>query len=87
MDSFVTKEDFLGVTCWLFFLINLVKLPIFIGLDMIRVDTLTFNAFMLPGIAIGALLGRWVLPRISSAWFKHFVMVFSILAAIKLILG
>ena len=83
----VTKQEFLGVTCWLFFLINLVKLPIFIGLDMVRPDTLKFNLFMIPGIAIGALVGRWILPRISNTWFNHFVMVFSILSAIKLIIS
>ena len=83
----LSKEAFLGVTCWLFFLINLTKLPIYISLDMVRIDTLKFNLMMVPGILVGAILGKWMLPKLSQKWFNKLVVIFAILSAIKLILG
>jgi uncharacterized membrane protein YfcA len=80
------KKAFLGTFAWLFLILNATKLPIFAGLGMITPASLWFDALMLPAIAVGAVAGRWALPRIPETLFARLVLILAAVAGLQLLL-
>ncbi len=80
------KNAFIGTGAWYFLIVNVAKLPIYGSLHMITAATLHFNLLMLPAIILGALAGKWILPRIPQRLFTSTVLVLAAVAAVKLIL-
>jgi uncharacterized membrane protein YfcA len=68
------KRDFIGTAAWFFFLVNVSKVPFFIGLGMITVETVTFDVALLPLVAMGAVGGLYLLPRIPRTAFDVLVL-------------
>ncbi len=79
------KNEFLGTFSWFFLIVNLTKVPLFAGLGMITWGSLALNGCLVPLIAFGALLGRWLLPRIPQRMFGLLVMLLAAVAALKLV--
>lgn len=81
------KMAFIGTAAVFFLLLNLFKVPFMIGLGLITADSFKFNLFLAPAVFGGALLGRWVLPRVSQEWFERIALALSAAAGIKLLFG
>jgi len=79
------KDEFVGTGAWFFLLVNLFKVPFSAQLGLITGQTLLFNVVLIPGIAVGLWSGRAVVARLSQRGFDSFVLVFAILAAVKLL--
>ena len=47
------KEEYVGTGAWFFFLVNLIKVPFSASLGLITLETLRYNAFLTPAIAVG----------------------------------
>lgn len=81
------KDQFVGTSAWFFLIINLVKLPFSAQLGVINSGSLAFNGVLLPAIAAGLFLGRAVVTRLPQKWFDTFVLLFAVVASIKLLLS
>ena len=81
------KMAFIGTAAVFFLLLNLFKVPFMVGLGLITVDSFSFNLALAPAVFTGALLGRWLLPRVSQAWFERLALALSAAAGLKLLLG
>ena len=68
----LARQAFVGTMSVYFFAINLVKLPFYTELDLIRPDTILLSAWLLPVIPIGVFLGRWLNRIMSDRIFYHF---------------
>ncbi|HUV38269.1 MAG TPA: sulfite exporter TauE/SafE family protein [Planctomycetota bacterium] len=79
------KLRFIGSIAWYFLLLNLFKVPFFVALDMISVDSLTFDAMVAPIILIGAGLGLFAPRLIPERPFRWVIMVLASAAAVKLL--
>jgi uncharacterized membrane protein YfcA len=75
------KHDFVATGAWFFFVVNLVKLPIYVGHGLIGRRSLLFDLALAPAVVVGALLGRVVLNRMPQAIFDKLVMVLTVGAA------
>lgn len=87
------KNQFIGTFAWYFFTINLLKLPLYylIGLikpqaPMLTPHGLLFDAITIPVIILGAFVGKIILPKIPLKLFEDIVLVLAALAAIKLVI-
>lgn len=76
---------FLGTSAWYFFVVNLVKVPLSIGLGLITRPTLVLTLVLSPAVAVGAVAGRAVVTRLSLATFEWAVLVVTLLASINLV--
>ena len=81
------KMAFVGTSAVFFLLLNLFKVPFMMGLGLITMDSFKFNLILAPAVLAGALLGRWVLPRVSQVWFERLALSLSAVAGLKLLLG
>jgi uncharacterized membrane protein YfcA len=79
------KSFYVGTTAWTFTLINLTKLPFYIGVGLIRSDILLFDLVLIWLIPIGSFLGKWMHDRISEQHFNRVIMVFVLVAGFQLI--
>ncbi len=81
------KMAFVGTAAVFFLLLNLFKVPFMIGLGLITTDSFSFNLALAPAVLAGALLGRWLLPRVPQIWFERTALALSAAAGLKLLLG
>jgi uncharacterized membrane protein YfcA len=81
------KHEFIGTAAWFFFLVNLSKLLPFIGLGMITSVTIGFDLLLVPMVALGALAGLYLLPRIPQRAFDVLVLTLAGVAALHMIVA
>jgi uncharacterized membrane protein YfcA len=88
------KAQFMGTTAWFFMLVNLAKLPVFLGLSVanpanpiVSVHTALTDVALCPFIVAGAVAGRWVLPLLSQRLFDTLVLSLAAIAAVRLLVG
>lgn len=79
-------KSFLGTAAWFFAIINLSKVPISIGLGIITTNTLLLVLMLVPGVIVGAFIGRLIAARINQKTFEWVVIIFTIIGAIYLLL-
>jgi uncharacterized membrane protein YfcA len=81
----VPKQEFIGTGAWFFLLVNLIKVPFYLQLGMISSESLVFNAWTIPLIALGAYAGIKLLPLIPQIYFQRLVLLLGAAGAIKLL--
>jgi len=79
------KLEFLGTGAAFFLLINWIKVPFIAQLGLINGPSLMLNLWLLPAVAIGALLGRPVVQRVNQQAFENLALVFAAAATVKLL--
>lgn len=67
------KWRFIGTGAWFFFAVNALKLPISVGLGIVRVDTVALWATVAPVVLLGTWLGRIVIKRVDQKLFETLV--------------
>lgn len=79
-------KAFLGTAAWFFAVINLVKVPIMAGLGLFVPEVLTLALLMVPGVIVGAIIGRWIASRIKQQAFNYAILIATALGAAYLLL-
>ncbi len=77
---------FLGTTTWLFFLINVTKVPLSLGLGLLTWDGARIALLVAPFVVVGAWLGRELIRRIQQRQFEWLVLASTALAGLNLLL-
>jgi uncharacterized membrane protein YfcA len=81
------KNSFIGTGAWFFLIINLSKFPLHIFVwKTINWQTLKLDFILLPGIALGAFLGVWLVKKIPEKPYRAFVIVVTALSAFLLLI-
>jgi uncharacterized protein len=81
------KNNFIGTTAWFFLIINLTKFPLHIFIwDTIKWNTLKLDLMLLPGIALGAFLGIWLVKKIPDKTYRTFVIIVTSISALLLLI-
>ena len=79
------KNAFIGTAAWFFLIVNLLKVPLqVIFWKNISMATLTFDAIMVPAIAVGAAIGIIAAGKIPEKAYRVFVMVMTGVAGVLL---
>ena len=71
----VSQRAFLGTVAWFFFVINVLKLPLSVGLGLITAESLVISAALVPGIVVGAIAGRRLAAAMSPEVFATVALV------------
>lgn len=79
------KQAFIGTAAWLFFLINLFKLPFHIWVwKTITPKTLWIDLWLLPAVTMGLFAGVFVVKKIPESWFRPIILILTALGALIL---
>ena len=81
------KNEFIGTAAWLFFFINLFKVPFHIW----SWETMTWNSFRLslslvPFVLIGLVLGIWLVKKIKNDSYRKLILLFTALGGVAILL-
>lgn len=79
------KKEFIATMAWLFLIVNVLKVPLSAQQGLITPETLRFNAALLPAVAAGFFLGRWLIAKIPQKPFEHAILALTVLSALRLI--
>jgi hypothetical protein len=81
------KDQLIGTTAWFFLIVNVIKLPFHVFVwDTISLASLSLDALMLPGIAVGAFFGVRVVKVISENVYRRFVIAATLASVLLLLL-
>lgn len=75
------KDEFVGTGVWFFLIVNLCKVPVYVGHGLITARSLAFDAVLLPALVVGAVLGRVLLRRLPQGIFERVVLALTVVAA------
>jgi uncharacterized membrane protein YfcA len=82
------KQNFIGTTAWLFFLVNVFKLPFHIFVwKTITVETLLFDLWLLPAVIVGLAAGVFLVGKMQEVRYRKVVIALTALGAILILAG
>lgn len=77
------KDQFIGTSAWLFFFINIFKLPFHIFVwETITVETLAVNVRLIPAILLGMVVGIQILKYIKDDTYRKMVLAVTAVGAV-----
>ena len=77
------KNDFIGTAAWLFFIINIFKLPFHIFVwKTITLETLSLNLRLAPAVFFGFFLGIRIVKLIKEQQYRQMILALTALGAI-----
>jgi uncharacterized protein len=79
------KMELIGIGARFFLLVNVLKIPLTHQLRLITTDSLWENAKCLPAVFMGVFAGKWLIQRVSQRAFEWMIVVFSLIAAGRLL--
>ncbi len=81
------KNQFIGTAAWLFFIINLFKLPFHIwSWETITPETLVVNLKLVPAIFVGLFIGVRLVKIIKEDFYRKMILVLTAIGAILILL-
>ena len=81
----IPKMELIGIGARFFLLINLIKVPFGAQLDLINGESLLINLKVAPAVVIGVFGGRWLVHKVPQKQFEWMVVIFSIIAGIRML--
>lgn len=80
------KNEFIGTAAWLFFIINIFKLPFhFFVWKTVSVDTLVLNSILVPALILGFFMGVSLVKLISNLHYRRFILAVTAIGALILL--
>ncbi len=82
------KNHFIGTAAWLFFIVNLFKLPFHIFVwHTITAKSLLVDLWLLPAVAVGLLCGVALVSRLQDLRYRKVVIVLTALGALLILVS
>jgi len=78
------KEQFVATGAWFFFVVNLLKVPVYAWHGLYSRESLTFDLLMVPAVLAGALAGRWLIRNIDQSMFEVLVIALTAVSCLFL---
>ncbi|MEO5583671.1 MAG: sulfite exporter TauE/SafE family protein [Saprospiraceae bacterium] len=83
----VMKDNFIGTVAWMFFLLNLFKLPFHVFLwKTVTPTTISLNLTLIPGIVFGFWLGVKIVKNLNEKGFKNLILWLTTISALLVLL-
>lgn len=80
------KNEFIGTAAWLFFIINVFKLPFhFFIWKTVTKETLILNSVLLPAVFLGFFLGAYMVKLISNVNYRRFILIVTAIGGVVML--
>lgn len=82
------KNHFIGTAAWLFFIVNLFKLPFHIWVwHTITPASFRYDLYLFPALALGLIGGVWLVSRIPDLRYRRIIIALTALGALMILLS
>lgn len=85
MEQKLDKAGWVATRAWVFTLINLAKVPVLIQVGLLNSETFQASLIGIPGLLVGAVIGGWVMQRMSLYQFRWLIRAMAMLAVLNLL--
>ncbi|MBG6129268.1 putative membrane protein YfcA [Aquimarina sp. EL_43] len=86
MATRIPKNEFIGTAAWLFFIINLFKLPFHIfSWDTITIQSLTVELYLIPGVILGFIIGLKVVKQFKDHQYRKFILIMTAIGGLVIL--
>ena len=85
LASALPKTELIATSAWFFLILNVSKVPLSMNLGLIDPSTLAINLILAPAVLLGLLFGRWLVQHIPQRLFDSLLLLFTAIAALRLI--
>ena len=79
------NRQFVATATVMFLVINILKLPPYLWLDLIQADSLRLSALLLPAVAVGSVIGFWLNRTTPPVWFQRMILFSVAVTAVNLL--
>jgi len=80
------KNEFIGTAAWLFFIVNLFKLPFHIFVwETVTPQSLLINLKLVPGVILGLWVGVRLVKIIKETFYRRMILILTALGAILIL--
>ncbi|MDY7394507.1 sulfite exporter TauE/SafE family protein [Aureibaculum sp. 2210JD6-5] len=80
------KNEFIGTAAWLFFIVNVFKLPFhFFVWKTVTKETLVLNSILIPAVLLGFFMGVFIVKKISNLNYRRFILIVTTLGALVML--
>ena len=81
------KNSYIGTGAWFFLIVNITKFPLHIFIwETIKWQTIKLDLILIPGIALGAISGIWLVKKIPDNIYRSFVIIVTAVSALLLLI-
>jgi len=81
------KNDFIGTAAWLFFIINLFKVPFHIVVwKTINFNSIIISIKLIPFVLIGLLLGVLLVQKIKNEYYRKLILFFTAIGGLAVLM-
>lgn len=81
------KNEFIGTAAWLFFIINVFKLPFhFLVWKTVTKESLILNVALFPVIFIGFISGIWIVKQISNVNYRRLILIITAIGGVFMLI-
>jgi len=80
------KNEFIGTAAWLFFIINVFKLPFhFFVWKTVTIESLVLNSVLIPVVILGFFAGVSIVKLISNVNYRRFILIVTAIGGVILL--
>lgn len=80
------KNEFIGTAAWLFFIVNVFKLPFHVFVwHTITVDTLALNSVLIVPVIGGFFIGAYLVKLVSNLNYRRFILIVTAIGGIVML--
>ena len=79
------KESFVATGAGFFWVVNLLKVPIYTSYHLYSAGSLMFDLLLAPAVLAGAMAGRWIISRMRQSVFETLIVVLTALSSLLLL--
>ena len=80
----ISKEQFVGTSAWIYFAVNVFKVPFSVALGLMTPDSFGVNLMLLPCVILGSIIGVRLMRGISGPMFEKMMRAMVLLGGLKL---
>lgn len=83
----IPKNEFIGTAAWLYFIVNIFKLPFHIfSWETINKETLINDLYLIPGVIIGFIVGIKIVAKFKDTHYRTFILIMTAIGALVMLL-
>ncbi|MFT2111003.1 sulfite exporter TauE/SafE family protein [Marinomonas sp. 2405UD68-3] len=86
LEQKLDKQTYVSTRTWILFMVNLLKIPLFIPLGLLTESSVIISLQGVPGLIIGAFIGYHFLKKVNPNQFKWLIRGMAFAAAVNLFL-
>jgi uncharacterized membrane protein YfcA len=79
------KYAFIGTSAWLFLIVNVIKVPFMIDLEIITFQSMSVSFWMFIPAILGAIIAPLIVKFIDQKLFEHLIWFFIVLAGFRML--